>query len=53
MKNLNLAQMENLQGGKMTWTWEQHILCALGGVIAGGGILGAAGYLLCLELLVS
>jgi len=54
MKTLNFEQMENLQGGIDTsgWTWspETHFWCAITGVLAGGGIVGAAGYIVCLEL---
>lgn len=50
---MNLHEMENLQGGSIkpdgwTWTIEQHALCFTFGIIAGGGALGALGYLGCL-----
>lgn len=53
MKKMNLHEMENLQGGSIkpdgwTWTIEQHALCFTFGIIAGGGALGALGYLGCL-----
>jgi hypothetical protein len=50
MKTLDFEQMENLQGGKFHYSWQQHVGCALAGVVAGGGILGVAGYASCLLL---
>lgn len=58
MKKMNLHEMENLQGGSIKpngWTWsiEQHTLCFIGGMIAGGGALGAVGYLSCLAAFIA
>lgn len=55
MKKMNFEQMEVVNGGRIDagWTWslEEHLLCGIGGALAGGGFGGAAMYLLCLQLL--
>ncbi|MEG1312958.1 MAG: hypothetical protein RSD40_01455 [Bacilli bacterium] len=57
MKKMDLQKMESLQGGikPAGWTWsvEQHALCFVGGMIAGGGVLGALGYMGCLAAFIA
>ncbi len=57
MKKMDLQKMESLQGGikPAGWTWsvEQHALCFVGGMIAGGGVLGALGYMGCLATFIA
>ncbi|GHT21774.1 hypothetical protein AGMMS4957_11030 [Bacteroidia bacterium] len=53
MKKMNVVQMENLQGGRWVpdgWQWsvEEHIGCAIGGFLAGGGVGGVVAYGACL-----
>lgn len=50
---MNVVQMENLQGGRWVpdgWQWsvEEHIGCAIGGFLAGGGVGGVVAYGACL-----
>lgn len=58
MKKMDIEKMETLQGGIKPSGWhlsvEQHVACALTGLLAGGASFGAgaaAGYLGCVALL--
>jgi hypothetical protein len=54
MKTLDFNQMAMLNAGYRVsgwqWTVEEHIGCALAGVVAGCGVLGVAAYASCLLL---
>jgi hypothetical protein len=47
MKKVTVEASAQIKGG---WSWSQHVGCAITGVIVGGGVLGAAGYVGCLLL---
>jgi len=48
MKKVSLEASSQIKGG---WSWAQHIGCAIGGLVIGGGIGGAAAYVGCLLIL--
>ncbi|GHV30128.1 hypothetical protein FACS1894177_02200 [Bacteroidia bacterium] len=56
MKKMDFVQMEVINGGYRPdgwkWTVEQHIGCAIGGAIAGFGLMGVGAYVACLLVLV-